>query len=414
MKSFKNLRYLLCAILFTLIAQTAIAAKFKTVYKTVIFDKEIVRFNPDKYNTGAYQDNDIFRLGNGRVILKKVRLPKLKRDVELTANIELRSNGDSWDKTGSSFIIPANSDINMLNVAQGLNAYPTPIHELTETLKGVISQENYVTPVELVRFMTPFGVGYFNEQGDSIAQARRKPVYIAEWAPSVIWNQNVSDLYTLLTEEVYVGVFIDTWTDAGYEVSLDLELKESVVKQDKRPNTKILPLINTVYYQSQDIPDIFNRQDLAVEFDLPKKAKNVVLKYITTGHGGQSGGDEFVKCENILSLDQNKIFKFTPWRDDCASFRRFNPSTGTWLIKRETNYIGKEARGVKEIEEVLGSSDLSRSNWCPGSDVTPETIILTDIKPGKHKLTISIPEAQSAANGKLNHWLVSAYLVWEE
>lgn len=414
MKLYKRLQFLFCAVLFTLVAQNATAAKFKTVYKTTVFDKEIIRFNPEKHNTGAFEDNDIFRLGNGRVILKKIKLPKMKRDVELTVNIELKSNGDSWDKSGSSFIIPANSDINMLSIAKGLNSYPTPISELTENLKGVITQDNYITPVELMRFMTPFGVGYFNNQGDSIAQARRKPVYIAEWAPSVIWSQDVSDLYSLLTEEVYIGAFVDTWTEAGYELSLDLELKESVVKQDKLPKTKVLPLINTVYYQSQDIPDIFNRQDLSVEFDLPKNAKNVVLKYITTGHGGQSGGDEFVKCENIISLDQTEIFKFTPWRDDCASFRRFNPSTGTWLIPRETNYIGKESRGVKEIEEILGSSDLSRSNWCPGSDVLPEVIELNDIKPGKHKLSVSIPTAQSAANGKLNHWLISAYLVWEE
>lgn len=413
MRSFKNSLFLFCAVLFISLAQNAKAAKFKTVHKTVVFDKEIIHFSPKKYDSAAYQDHEIIRLGSGRVILKKVRLPKVKRDVELTANIELKSNGDPWDKTGSSFIIPANSEVNMLSVAKGLNSYPTAISKFTENLKGVISQENYTTPVELIRFMTPFGVGHFND-GDSITQARRKPVYIDEWAPSVIWNQDVSDLYSLLTDEVYVGVFVDTWTDAGYEVSLSLELKESVVKKDKLPKKKILPLVNTVYYQSQEIPDIFNRQDLSVEFDLPKKAKNVVLKYITTGHGGQSGGDEFVKCENILYLDQNEIFKFTPWRNDCASFRRFNPSTGTWLIKRETNYIGKEGRGVKEIEEVLGSSDLSRSNWCPGSDVTPESIELNSIEPGKHKFTISIPEAQSAADGKLNHWLVSAYLVWEE
>ena len=36
----------------------------------------------------------------------------------------------------------------------------------------------------------------------------------------------------------------------------------------------------------------------------------------------------------------------------------------------------------KEIEEPLGSSDLSRSNWCPGSDVVPEEVMLGDLKAG--------------------------------
>ena len=117
--------------------------------------------------------------------------------------------------------------------------------------------------------------------------------------------------------------------------------------------------------------------------------------------------------ENILSVDGNVVYRFVPWRNDCASFRRFNPSTGVWLQKRTVAYISRNGRAEKEIEEPLGSSDLSRSNWCPGSDVTPEIIPLGDLKAGNHTLTISIPEAQSSVGNELNHWLVSAYLVWE-
>ena len=69
---------------------------------------------------------------------------------------------------------------------------------------------------------------------------------------------------------------------------------------------------------------------------------------------------------------------------------------------------------LKEVEEPLASSDLSRSNWCPGSDVIPEEVALKDIQPGHHTLTVSIPEAAEVDGNKLNHWLVSAYLVWDE
>ena len=50
----------------------------------------------------------------------------------------------------------------------------------------------------------------------------------------------------------------------------------------------------------------------------------------------------------------------------------------------------------------------------PGSDVPPEEINLQGIAPGSHTLTISIPESTPIDENKLNHWLVSAYLVWEE
>ena len=38
------------------------------------------------------------------------------------------------------------------------------------------------------------------------------------------------------------------------------------------------------------------------------------------------------------------------------------------------------------VEEPLASSDLSRSNWCPGSDVVPEEIPLKELQAGKHTL----------------------------
>lgn len=64
---------------------------------------------------------------------------------------------------------------------------------------------------------------------------------------------------------------------------------------------------------------------------------------------------------------------------------------------------------IKEIEERIASSDLSRSNWCPGSSVKPMVVDLGDLKAGKHDLRIKIP-ATPIDKEKLNHWLVSAYI----
>lgn len=77
-------------------------------------------------------------------------------------------------------------------------------------------------------------------------------------------------------------------------------------------------------------------------------------------------------------------------------------------------YISPDGYKVKEVEEPLASSDKSRSNWCPGSDVLPEEVALGEIKAGKHTFTVNIPDAQEIDGEKMNHWLVSAYLVWDE
>ena len=377
-----------------------------------VFENTNICFQPGKFENFNEADADgVIHLVNGRIILKKITLPEYQRNVDVTLTVKLASNGDRWDKSGSCFVLPKESAVNLLSIAKGEKQFPTVDSTKYEKMVGIVAGEDYIPTIELMRFMTPFGVGFYNN--DEIGQ-KRKPVYIDEWADCVTWIQDITDLYPTLEKEAYVGIYIDTWTTEGYLVSMDLDFKESQISCDAMPSRKVMPLINTVYYIGQSYPDIFARQDVEVDFDMPKDAKNVRLKYIVTGHGGHSGGDEFVKRQNIVSVDGQEVLNFIPWRDDCASFRRFNPGTGVWLIKRLAMYIGDKGYTEKMVEEPLGSSDLSRSNWCPGSDVVPEEAELGDLKAGKHTLKVSIPEAEPVDGNKLNHWLVSAYLVWEE
>jgi hypothetical protein len=372
-----------------------------------------VLFNPGDYPDGVIEKGDLLYLGNGRIVLKKVQVPDFENYTEAEITLTLVSNGDPWDKSGSCFVIPAASDITMIDVAAGRAIYPP--HDTTryEQLNGITASEGYQPAVELIRFMTPFGVGHFSSNDDSVSMLRR-PIFVDGWAEKVSWKQDISDRLPLLEGEAWIGVFIDTWTKEGYKVDLKLSFTESALPCDPKPELQVEPLINTNYYIAQKHPDIFSRQDVVIPFNIPTNAKKVRLKYIATGHGGHSGGDEFRPQKNILSIDGDEVLNFTPWRTDCASFRRFNPTSGVWLQKRTQAFIGRNGkREMKEIEEPLASSDLSRSNWCPGSDVPPVEVNLPEITPGNHTLTISIPQSTPIDENKLNHWLVSAWLVWE-
>ena len=379
-----------------------------------VFDKTPVCFRPDSFpNYTPANADGVIRLVNGRIILKKITLPDYKRDVDVTLKVTVASNGDRWDKSGSCFVLPKESVINLMNIAEGKRAFPAVDSTKYEKMIGIVPGQDYVPTLELMRFMTPFGVGYYSSDNDSLS-SKRRPVYIPKWEKSVTGVQDITDLYPALEREAYVGIYIDTWTAEGYVASMELDVKESKITCDVMPERRVKPLMNTVYYIGQTYPDIFSRKDVVMDFDMPKAAKNVRLKYIVTGHGGHSGGDEFVEKRNIVSVDGKEVLNFIPWRDDCASFRRFNPATGVWLIPRVAAYIGDKGYTTKEIEEPLASSDLSRSNWCPGSDVMPEEAVIGDLSAGKHSFKVSIPEAQQVDGNKLNHWLVSAYLVWEE
>lgn len=402
---------LLASILFI---TTLFAQRTKQPVTIPVFNDTPVLFNPTDYADGLVEKGGLVYLGNGRIVLKKISVPKFRNYTEAEIKITLVSNGDLWDKSGSCFLIPQNSRITMLDIASDKAKYPLQDTVKYEQLSGIISGKDYVPTVELMRFMTPFGVGHFSNNEDSVSKKRR-PVYVDGWAENVSWKQDVTDLLPLLEGEVFVGVYIDTWTKEGYKIDVELAFTESNLKHDKKLKTQVLPLINTNYYIGQKHPDIFSRQNVDIPFTIPKNAGNVRLKYITTGHGGHSGGDEFRPQRNILYVDGKEVLNFLPWRTDCASFRRFNPTSGVWLVKKEMAHISRSGkRAVKEIEEPLASSDLSRSNWCPGSDVPPVEVRLPNLAAGNHTLTISIPESKSIEENKLNHWLVSAYLVWEE
>lgn len=396
-----------------LFASSLLAQRNKELVTKSVFSNTPILFNPTDYPNGVVNKNDIIYLGNGRIALKNIEIPNLNNFTDVEIKITLVSNGDPWDKSGSCFIIPSNSGINMMDIAAEKEAYP-PIDTVNyDNLAGIVQGENYKPTVELMRFMTPFGVGYFSSNDDSVS-AQRRPVYIDGWAENVVWTQNITDLLPLFKDGAYIGIYIDTWTPEGYIVDVELNFIESSLPCDPFPITYVEPLLNTNYYIGQSHPDIFSRRDVTIPFIIPENAKNVRLKYIATGHGGHSGGDEFHPQKNILLIDGEEVLNFIPWRNDCASFRRFNPTSGVWLRTRPLAFIGRGGkREVKEIEEPLASSDLSRSNWCPGSDVPPVEINLPGITPGKHMLTISIPESTPISDDKLNHWLVSAYLVWE-
>ena len=169
-----------------------------------VFDNERICFDPNLYQKNyIYTDsNKIIHLTNGRIILKKIALPFHEQNLQmkLTAHITLSSDGDPWDKTGSCFIIPHNSEIHMINIAKGEKQYPLVDSMKYENLKGIVASEKYQPVIELMRFMTPFGVGYYSKNDSS--ESKRKPVYIDRWAENVEWSEDITHLYSIFSRSL--------------------------------------------------------------------------------------------------------------------------------------------------------------------------------------------------------------------
>lgn len=345
-----------------------------------VFENEIINFSD-----ASKSDQLIKRYANGTIILKKVQFPTIKEGENIFVELKQQSNGDAYDRTGTVFFIPQDKEKSFFDgLEKGAKTLPAFENGNGKQYHGVIATENYNPAIEMMRFFTPFGIQKFNH-----IQLKDKI-----WQTISPYRQDITELKPSLSEkELWVGVFIGNYDKGGHKVSLEVTIHKS--DQTVYKNNTAIPLFNTLNIMEmagQDYSTMFNQdKGLFVDFTLTKDLKNAQLRYITTGHGGWENGDEFVPKTNSILVDGKPIFSFVPWRTDCGSYRLYNPASGNF-------------------QDGLSSSDLSRSNWCPGTVTNPNFIFLGDIKAGKHTIQIKIPQGPTEGTS-FSSWNVSGTLL---
>ncbi|CAI9684840.1 PNGase F N-terminal domain-containing protein [Elizabethkingia anophelis] len=349
-----------------------------------VFENETINFSD-----ASKSDQVIQRFGNGTIILKKVKIPEIKQGNTIFVELKQKSNGDAYDRTGDVFIIPQERAISYYTgLTQGVKSLPVYQNGNGKSYQGVALTPDYLPFIELMRFFTPFGIGHFNEK----IQLKGK-----NWHNNTPYRQDITELRPQLSgKEILIGAFIGNYDKGGHQISLELSIHPD--QQKIVNNNFVLPVFNTtnvMEMDGQDYPTMFNSdKGVEVEFTLTKDLKNAQLRYITTGHGGWGAGDEFVPKENSIYLDGKLAHAFTPWRTDCGSYRLFNPASGNF-------------------EDGLSSSDLSRSNWCPGTITNPVYINLGNLNAGKHTIQVKIPQGAPEGSSK-SFWNVSGVLLGQE
>lgn len=386
------MKMLLWFALILLIASCAESPKILGDSTLTVFEKTRVYFDP---NRTVDENNDaVIPLDAGRTLIKKVNVPEYSQFTKATLKVRVLSNGDPWDKIGSVFLLPADSDPSF----QTADKNESLLGE--GPLAGFELKNDFKPAIELMRFATSFGIGHYS---DSLPE--RRPAYMEEWKQELIWEEDITAFMPALTGESFVGIHIDTWTGQGYLADVWIEFEESPFAGNLAADNQVLPILNTVKYLSTQGRFVgFPEGPLEVQFEVPNTSSSQTLYYFVTGHGGHAGGDEFVQKEQSLSVDGKEIKRFVPWRNDCTAMRQYNPHSGVWTTEVEW-------RG-ETLKERVASSDLSRSGWCPADQVERIEIPLL-LNAGMHSFSIDIPEAQLLTDSEQNFWLVSAVLVCE-
>lgn len=354
---------------------------WKSRFTTIsVFKDEIINFSD-----GSQSNDSIMRFANGTIILKKIKIPFIAKGSQVFIDVTEQSNGDAYDRTGSVFVIPISKKSTFLDgLKNGAKTLPIYENGNGKQYQGIVATNDFEPLIELMRFFTPFGIKQYNT-----LQLKDKI-----WEEKVNYRQDISELTSALNnQEVYIGTFIGNYDKGGHKVSVNLTIhpEENAVAKSEQ----VIPLFNTTNVMEmagQEYGTLFNSEKgLVVTFTLDKDLKNAKLRYITTGHGGWENGDEFVPKKNSIYLDEKEVFHFTPWREDCGSYRLYNPASGNF-------------------NNGLSSSDYSRSNWCPGTATNPVYVELGDLKAGTHTIQVKIP--QGAPEGtSFSAWNVSGVLI---
>ena len=356
---------------------------WKSRFTTIpIFKNEVINFSSE-----SISNDSIMRFANGTVILRKVKIPAIAKGSQVFIDVTEQSNGDAYDRTGSVFMIPMDKKTSFLNGLQN-DVKSLPVYENGngKQYQGIISTDDYTPLLELMRFFTPFGIKHFNT-----IELKDKT-----WEEQVNYRQDISELTAAFNnKEVYIGTFIGNYDKGGHKVSVNITIHPEENGVSKASN--VIPLFNTTNVMEmagQEYGTLFNSdKGLFVKFTLAKDLKNAKIRYTTTGHGGWENGDEFVPKKNTLLLDEKEVYHFTPWREDCGSYRLYNPASGNF-------------------PNGLSSSDYSRSNWCPGMVTIPVYIELGDLKAGTHTLQVKIPQGANEGT-TFSSWNVSGVLLGE-
>jgi hypothetical protein len=355
-----------------------------------VFNNEQISFGNEINNPADSDSSKTFKYSSGTVLLKKVKLPVVPDDTELFVELYQHSNGDAYDRTGSIFMIPQDKEKSFLEgLKNGVKSLPVFKAKNGKSYQGVVATDNYSPLVEIMRFFTPFGIGQFND---------KVTVYGQHWEDSTLYKQEVTDLLPLLQGERWIGIFIGNYDKGGHKASLKLKYYPGSMEVSDQPSKKYwtMPLFNTLNVMEmsgQEYGTMFDNDSLSTKITVPEGVKNIQMRYISTGHGGWGGGDEFNQKPNTVLLDGAVLFQFTPWRSDCATFRKYNPASGNFW-------------------NGITSSDGSRSGWCPGTATNPVFFPVKELKPGQHKITVAIPMGKNEG-GSFSAWNVSGILIGE-
>jgi Peptide-N-glycosidase F, C terminal/Peptide-N-glycosidase F, N terminal/Secretion system C-terminal sorting domain len=219
-------------------------------------------------------------------------------------------------------------------------------------------------------------------------------------------NKNLSPTevpYTYQVDNLY-SVFSDTVLRNAYDIWVELDVfgvpyaantqvagcagrndvfagtLDFVTYNDPSVSTtynNLLPLLDSNELNNYNNTDQAGQTVRLVNFNLTQSANNAKFFIVSTPHGANTNGEEYVRRQNFISLDNNQVLTFTPGGISCEPFRVYNT----------------QANGIYGTSVHSTSWWTSWNNWCPGDAVPIRSFTAASLSAGNHTLKYEVPSA---------------------
>jgi len=307
--------------------------------------------------------------------LANYRYAKKLTDTELNSfqnkinlNVSIGALCDNYDRLGG---------VHIALVPKGLSTYT-----LTDTT---------VQRFEIGRYITPF-------MNKNISPTSVPYTYDVSNLYSVFSNLSLRNTYDIWVELDVFGVPYAANTQvAGCAGRNDVFTGTLDFVTFTDPNitatfNNILPLSDSRALNNYNNTDVTGQTVRLINFNLTQSTSNANFYVIATPHGANSGGEEYVRRQNIISMDNSQIFTFTPGGKSCEPYRMYNT----------------QGNGIYGSSPQSGAWWTSWNNWCPGDAVPIRNFSFTTLSAGSHTLKYEVPTA--VFNGQQGDIFLSIYM----
>lgn len=333
----------------------------------LIFDKAIFF---DGYNslTGISdeskamipEDDGILRHRTSLYAVKLTDEQLSKIGEHLRMEVEVGALCDNYDRIGN---------INLAFVPKGSESYNT----------------DEVTRTELARFITPFMDK--NKQPDVVPYS-----YEMDNVSLILRDRQIREQYDIWVEFELFGVpYAANSQIAGCAGRQDVFTGTLRLVTDATPagltdNHVFVPVVmkrpeyigKNFNNYSEGATDVEGKTDKTWYFDLPEDVEDGQVVLIISNHGANSGGEEYNRRPHWVYFDDSKMTIFTPGRETCEPFRKYNTQTN----------------GIYGLLEKSESAWQSFSNWCPGDVIDIRVYNVGSIPKGEHGFRLRVPKAK--------------------